>query len=76
MRVTKYPMQEDFVNPKEKICPCCKESRPFSLDGTRFVGVSDGIIRTETRGFFKMKIVHIRLYKCWTCGCEWEGDPY
>nr|DAS58580.1 MAG TPA: RNA polymerase III-like protein [Caudoviricetes sp.] len=76
MRVIKYPGQEYSVDPKEKICPCCKESRPFSVDEGRFVGVSGGVTRTESKGIFKMKIIHTRLYKCWTCGCEWEGDPY
>ncbi len=58
------------------ICPCCGESREFHLENGKFVGIDDGIYRSEAKGFFNIKVYYTTIYSCNTCGSQWESEPY
>ena len=49
-------------------------------DYTFSIGGSKGILSTGTRtfskGVFKQRCFKIDGFKCLSCGCEWESDPY
>lgn len=57
-------------------CPECGESKDYTFS----IGGSKGILSTGTRtfskGVFKQKCFKIDGFKCLSCGCEWESDPY
>lgn len=59
------------------ICPCCDETERLYFDsenGTK--GIVDGIIKTWHEGFFKTRHMRVDCYVCYTCGAEWESEPY
>lgn len=63
------------------VCPCCGESRSLvdyiQETGRLNGGVSGGLVSIECApGFFSTKIVHKDQYRCYTCGAEWESEPY
>lgn len=75
--VKKY---KEKANTGRSVCPNCgeKESLLSYLD-KRILnkGVSSGFIsKSWATGFFKTKYMQIDCYKCNTCGCEWESEPY
>lgn len=61
-------------------CPCCGENRKqidYWKEGITHKGISSGgICKNWAEGFFKIKVMQIDCYKCYTCGAEWESDPY
>ncbi len=61
-------------------CPCCGETRAMTIERTPlgFVtkGIQSGIQKTWAEGIFKMKHMKVDCYSCYTCGAEWESDPY
>lgn len=61
-----------------KVCPVCKENRQFFIDPEKGIqGVSSGLIsRHISTGLFRSKLYEVRCYKCYTCGAEFESDPY
>lgn len=62
------------------VCPNCGEKESFlSYLNKRIYnkGLSSGCLsKTWATGFFKEKHMAIDCYKCNTCGCEWESEPY
>ena len=63
------------------ICPCCGENKSenfYNKSGVFDKGVftNELISRTWTKGIFKVKHMKCDIYRCLTCGAEWESDPY
>lgn len=57
------------------ICPNCGESRPFyTTKKGKNKGVFKSLFVTEHHKVFSF--YRTNSYKCYTCGCEWESDPY
>lgn len=50
-----------------KVCPCCGKPLPK---------LYFPICKSWTEGFLKMKNMKVDCYKCYTCGAEWESEPY
>lgn len=61
-------------------CPCCGETKSLSdymNEGIWNKGVSGrGIERTWVEGLFRMRNMKCDCYKCYSCGAEWESEPY
>lgn len=60
------------------ICPNCGESTDiFDYIGTGVMNKGIMSLGSDYRckGFFS-KAYHVDMYKCCTCGVEWESDPY
>lgn len=61
------------------VCPCCGESKPYEeylFNGVVGKGVLGGTQKTWATGFFHIKVMKSDCYTCYTCGAEWESDPY
>lgn len=61
------------------VCPCCGESKPYEeylFIGVVGKGVLGGTKKTWATGFFRIKTMQSDCYTCYTCGAEWESDPY
>lgn len=76
MKITKF----GSINIKKHIeCPHCGETRSFLeclKEGKSQYGILSGIYKSYTEGFFHLKTMRADCYTCFTCGCEWESDPY
>ncbi len=63
-----------------KMCPCCGETKTdfeYIKEGIFNRGVSVGLIsKTWVEGIFRMKGMKCDCYKCYSCGAEWESEPY
>lgn len=59
-------------------CPCCGEER----DHFEMIGAGepdkgvDKMQLTRYAGWFSLHVAHVDWYQCYTCGAEWESDPY
>lgn len=61
------------------VCPNCGERSDYVknlFSGKKTGGILNGGQRTWSSGFFKTKHWKVDTYKCMTCGCGWESDPY
>lgn len=58
-------------------CPCCGETRQLFFsekEGTK--GIAGGLERTWRKGIFNIKIYYSTVFTCYTCGAQWESEPY
>ncbi len=87
MRITKTPLQHAaFENARKKantgcgICPCCGETKSttdYIKIGILNKGVrKGGLNKTWADGIFHMRNMKCDCYKCYSCGAEWESEPY
>ena len=53
------------------ICPNCGETRAFYFEGSDIKGIAKGYII-----YHDQLACYTDVYTCFTCGCEWESDPY
>lgn len=86
MRITRKP-GEIFPDEARRIeanagcdvCPCCGEDRKYA-DAPLTDHSGRGIMHMgeswKDFGFFHGGLKTIDHYKCYTCGAEWESDPY
>lgn len=74
MKITKYP--NHITMTPHQVCPCCGETREFRIINDKLVGVDFIGTQKEYKGFIRTKIVCTDRFACYTCGAEWEGDPY
>lgn len=80
MRITNNTQEYKDANSDCKSCPLCKESSSFYID--KVTGKARGILTglySETYVKFrfpKIKRYKKDKYKCFSCGCEWESEPY
>ena len=72
MKITKSSAQAaQLLNQKQKAllgcntCPCC---------GTPYKGIP--IIRSWSKGIFKMQSYEVQCFHCQACGAKWESDKY
>jgi len=88
MKITKLPDSLDpstiikkKIDELNSICPFCGETGNHNLNEG---GIARGAYRTwfgkqdhSLKSFLK-KSHHwrVNLYECYTCGAEWESDPY
>lgn len=62
-----------------KVCPCCGEKKTLDYyieKGKGIKGISGGLYSNIIKGFFNPKILRVDCYRCYTCGAEWESEPY
>ena len=63
-------------------CPCCGETLTFSQRlkmGEKEKGILKGLIpipRPTYKFLFFPVMKSVDIYKCYTCGAEWESDPF
>ena len=82
---------DDIANGCLYICPCCGENREYDFKGDRTYGIVkyNGSFWHGSKLKYKYPILgaflflnrdnkHWRtsIFKCVTCGAEWESDPY
>lgn len=74
---TQYELNKQSANKGCNICPNCGENKKFYIDKKgKGKGIGNGIYRTYQEGFFKIKSMRVDCYECYTCGCQWESEPY
>ncbi len=86
MKITKTPKQVAGIQYNRaaanigcNVCPCCGETKDcldYIIEGTLNGGIFSGLHRTWVTGFIRTKHMRQDLYKCETCGAEWESEPY
>ena len=84
MKITKNPNKLSvFERNKIKAnvgcdkCPVYGESRTFTIsEYGKMFGISNGLYKEFYKGFFSIKPTRIDCYRCYTCGAEWESEPY
>lgn len=79
-RVSELKHAERIVNIGCNKCPCCGETKQhwdYFRKGIYDKGLSSvGTCKTWVDGLFRMKHMKCDCYKCYTCGAEWESEPY
>ncbi len=71
--------QKALANVGCQKCPCCGETKTsieYMMEGVAAKGVSSGLIKTWVEGTFRIRHMRCDCYKCYSCGAEWESDPY
>lgn len=62
------------------VCPCCGENKSwiqYMKEGVYNKGVMSGALnKTWVEGVFRMRNMKCDCYKCYSCGAEWESEPY
>ena len=62
------------------VCPCCGETKSYGnymKEGILNRGIMAGLhSKTWVKGIFHMKNMQCDCYKCYSCGAEWESEPY
>lgn len=90
MKITKSSNEASRLNALKEtanagclVCPCCGEKKShvqYMKEEGVFThkGVSGGIYRSWAAGGFFKKIKNMRVdcYQCYTCGAQWESEPY
>lgn len=86
MRITKLVNMSNMCQPSREVanigcdvCPCCGERKSifdWMEDGYYDRGIMGGIAKEYTAGVFQNKNMRIDAYRCYSCGAEWESDPY
>ena len=87
MKITKIATKVSELDTKRttanigcKICPCCRENKStleYVKQDFIIKGISSGgICKQWAEGIFKTRHMKIDCYKCYTCGAEWESEPY
>lgn len=69
----------DKANKGCQVCPCCGETQSvgdYIAKGFLNRGILSGLCKNHIAGIFKLKYMQIDCYKCYTCGAEWESEPY
>ena len=88
MLITKTPnetrerkRQIELANAGCHKCPYCGEQMDLSEALNKGYVLNKGISmytiqRLYKTGFLKSEYKTVSLYRCLTCGAEWESDPY
>lgn len=72
---TKEELKRIQANKDCNVCPNCGESKPFYITKKgKSKGVMKNLFTTEHHELFRY--YRTNSYKCYTCGCEWESDPW
>lgn len=72
---TKKELKRMQANKGCNVCPNCGESKPYYIaENGKWKGVHQSVFTIKHHKFFK--VYNTDPYKCYTCGCEWESDPY
>lgn len=62
------------------VCPCCGETiswDDYMKEGILNKGIMAGFInKTWVEGVFHMRSMKCDCYKCYSCGAEWDSEPY
>ena len=74
MKITKYPddmnpykIAEDLARKECRVCPCCGRKE----------GVQERLINNrKTDGFFHRKTIDYLSFRCWSCGAQWDSEPF
>lgn len=77
--VKRFNTNKSIGNRGCDVCPNCGERSDYFdnlCSGKKTGGIMDTGARTWANGFFKTRYWKADTYKCMTCGCEWESDPY
>ena len=61
-------------------CPCCGETKTtaqYVADGIYNKGLSSlPLTKSWVKGLIRMRHMRCDCYKCYSCGAEWESNPY
>lgn len=86
MRVTKFSdlrsickPSRDVANQGCNVCPCCGEVKTifeWFEAGESEKGIMGGIQKEYSGSTTDGEHIYIDAYLCYTCGTEWESDPY
>lgn len=87
MRITKTATRsavqqttKEIANLGCNICPCCGEAKTvmeYFNEGIRNKGIFGGLVcKTLAKGLFRPKYMQADCYSCYTCGAQWESEPY
>lgn len=87
MKITKTAAQvkcaetnKTIANVGCNICPCCGETKSTleynKEDIFSHKGIASGTYKSWCAGLFRTKRYRIDCYHCYTCGAEWESEPY
>ena len=76
--INRFKTKRENANIGCHSCPGCGEIKTFDdylNNGIAFKGISSGVCEFS-EGIFRTKQYQIDWYRCNTCGCEWESEPY
>lgn len=86
MRVTRTPEDafyaqrwKRWANAGCEVCPCCGERKTemeYCEEGVYNKAVSGGTCKRWAKGLFRVRYIQVDRYWCYTCGAEWESEPY
>ena len=68
---TDFEKKRMIANKGCNVCPNCGETKEFYFDGGDMKGIDKGSIIYHDKFACRTDV-----YTCFTCGCEWESDPY
>lgn len=74
MKITKYPddmnpykIAEDLARKECRVCPCC---------GRRESVMERWCDNEKTVGIIHRKTINYLSFKCWSCGAQWDSEPF
>lgn len=77
--VASFTAMKSAANAGCNVCPCCGEAKLWSdymKEGILNKGIMAGLSKTWAEGVFRMRSMRCDCYKCYSCGAEWESEPY
>lgn len=79
-QVENFKHIQEIANYGCNVCPCCGETITFDRYA-KYDCFSKGVmkllaVKQWTEGIFKTRFMQSDLYRCLSCGAEWESKPY